>query len=139
MKEILEKLVSIEKEISREKGNFSLFALFLREDSEDKWDLVVSAPWLKKNKKKAYEYLASIIKNNFQVDELTIISRIVLLDKGNPVLDSINNAISAEHSQVEVKDCNFFGLQIKHAYIITSKREDGIPKVKAKGVIPLQK
>jgi hypothetical protein len=128
MKQILDKLSSIEEEISQEKGDFCLFALFLREDSEDKWDIVVSAPWLKADKKKGYNYLANKIKSELEKDELTFISRIVLLDKGNPVLEAVNSAISAEHGQIEVKDCNFFGLQVKHAYIITSKREDGIPR-----------
>lgn len=33
MKEIIEKFVTIEKELSDEKGDFNLFALFLREDA----------------------------------------------------------------------------------------------------------
>jgi hypothetical protein len=28
----------------------------------------------------------------------------------------------ARHGRVEVKDSSFFGLSVKHAYIITSKR-----------------
>lgn len=33
MKEIINKLMAIEKETSEEKGEYNLFALFLREDS----------------------------------------------------------------------------------------------------------
>jgi hypothetical protein len=44
MKELLGKFVELEQRLSQERGEFSLFALFLREDASDKWDLVVSAP-----------------------------------------------------------------------------------------------
>jgi hypothetical protein len=64
-------------------------------------------------------------------EEIIYLSRIVILDKGNPVLEAVNHAFSVEHGQVECKDCNFFGLPIKHAYIITSKRENGIPQAKS--------
>src|SRR5437667_89713 len=41
MNEFVEHLKDIEVEISDERGPFILFALFLREDSPDRWDLVV--------------------------------------------------------------------------------------------------
>ena len=41
---------SLEAEIAQKKGDFSLFALFLREDAPDRWDLLVSAPWASSNK-----------------------------------------------------------------------------------------
>jgi len=131
MKEILNKFVTLERNLSKEKGNFNLFSLFLREDVEDRWDLVLSAQWLKSNNKKDYEFIANHIKNILNEEELIYISRIVILDKGNPVLEAVNHAFSVEHGQVECKDCNFFGLPIKHAYIITSKRENGIPQAKS--------
>ena len=39
MKELLKKLVSIERDISAEKGGFFLFGLFLWEDGVGWWDL----------------------------------------------------------------------------------------------------
>ena len=131
MKDILNKFISLEEKLSQEKGDFSLFALFLREDSEDKWDLVLSAPWLNSSDRNEYKYIASHVNELLNKDELIYLSRIVLLDKGNPVVEAVNRAISIEHGQCECKDCNFFGLQIKHAYIITSKRDNGIPQAKS--------
>jgi hypothetical protein len=131
MKDAIDKLSLLEKSLSGEKGNFSLFALFLREDSEDRWDLVLSAPWLKSNDRKDYKFIASRVKEILNKDELISLSRIVLLDKGNQILEAVNRAISIEHGKVECKDCNFFGLPIRHAYIITSKRENGVPQAKS--------
>ena len=48
---------------------------------------------------------------------------IVLLEKGNPVLEAICKAIKVRHGMVEVKDGISFGVPIKHAYIITSAGE----------------
>ena len=99
-----------------------LFALFLREDAQDKWDLVVSAPWIEVNKKEALSYLTNELRSHLRSQEMLTLSRIVLVDNDDPALEAIHKAISVEHGKVEIKDSSFFGLQIKHAVIITSKR-----------------
>ena len=46
-KQLVKKFVSLERDVSAEKGGFSLFGLFHREEASfDKWDLVIAAPWL---------------------------------------------------------------------------------------------
>jgi len=122
MKKFIEKIAALEQSISAEKGDFVLFALFLREDAQDKWDLVVSAPWIEVNNKVALSYLANELKSHLLVQEMLTLSRIVMVDNDDPSLEAIHKAISVEHGMFEIKDSNFFGLQIKHAYIITSKR-----------------
>jgi hypothetical protein len=123
MKELLDKLKSLELKLSKENGAFNLFALFLREEAEDRWDIVVSASWLESNNKKSFDYLAKELKSNLTNQELLLISRIVVMDEGNPGLEAINRAFHVEHGLADVRDSNFFGLQIKHAYIITSTRK----------------
>ena len=123
MKVVVEKLLKVERQIAGERGPFSLFALFLREDAQDKWDLVASAPWLEKNKQEAFAFLADQIRSSLAPDELLTLSRIVLVEHNDPALDAIHNALKAEHGIIEVKDSSFFGLDIKHAYIITSQKE----------------
>jgi hypothetical protein len=46
VKELVQKFIEIEHNISGKYGTFNLFALFLREDSPDKWDLVIASPWM---------------------------------------------------------------------------------------------
>jgi GH15 family glucan-1,4-alpha-glucosidase len=124
MNQFIEKLRSLENEISKEKGKFSLFALFLREDAADKWDLVVSAPWLMENQKEALDYLAKQLRDHLDDQELLSLSRIIFIDEGDPrseaICQAIGRAIRIEHGIAEVKDSIFFGLEIKHAFIITS-------------------
>ncbi len=70
MKQIVDKLVSLERDMASEKGVFSLFALLLREDAEDKWDLLASAPWLEVNKKTNLEYLVNQLHLRLDTQEL---------------------------------------------------------------------
>jgi hypothetical protein len=121
-KETREKLALLEREVSGEKGEFSLFGLFLREDAqdEDKWDILVSAFWLDADKKEGLAYLAKEIQKRLEPDELLSISRIVVLERGDPILEAIHKAVNVKHGKVEVKDSNFSGVQITQACISTS-------------------
>ena len=123
MKQMIEKLASLERDIASEKGEFSLFALFLREDADDTWDLLASAPWLEADKRESLEYLVNQLRSRLDTQDLLSLSRIVLLEKSNPVLDAIHKAIQVRHGMAEVRDSISFGVPIKHAYIITSERE----------------
>lgn len=130
MRQLAEKLVSLEKEIASEKGPFDLFALFLREESPNRWDLVVSASWIKADEVSALRYMVNNIQSHFNIEESIFISRIIFIDENNPELDNIHKSISMEHTITEVKNSIFFGLDIRHAYIITSKRQDQIAENK---------
>ncbi len=120
--DLTEKFAELESRIAEEKGDFALFALFMREDSPDRWDLIVSAPWTGDDKQSAVNYFVSQIKSSLGEQGLTNLSRIVVVDPQDAAVQALNRAIQIEHGRVEVKDSDFFGLAVKHAYIITSKR-----------------
>ncbi len=124
MKQMIEKLAALEQHIATEKGEFSLFALLLREDAEDKWDLLVAAPWLETDKKEGLAYLVDKLRPQLTAQELLSLSRIVLLEKGNPVLEALHRMIQVQHGMGEVRDGIVFGVPIKHAYLITSAPEN---------------
>ena len=124
MKEIVEKLKQQEQEMAQEKGPFDLFALFLREDAPGKWDLVVAAEWIEENKQEALKYISEVLKRALTQTGLLKLSRISIIDESNPALEALQKAMHVEHGMVEIKDGDFFGLQIKHAYLITSRRRN---------------
>ena len=124
MKQIAEKLRNLEKKLAEGKGPFSLFGLFLREDAPEKWDLVVSAPWIDDHEEESLGYLAELLRTSLAPEELLTLSRIVLVEQSNPGLSAVQSAMHVEHGVVELKDCNFFGLDIKSALFITSQRLD---------------
>lgn len=131
MKELLPRFIELEKAISEERGGFAVFALFLREDAVDKWDLILAAPWIEEERKEALSYVTSKVQEAFTADELSRISRIVLIDLVNPAVEAVNQAVTVKHGQAEVRESNFFGLQIKHAYIVTSERRRANERVVA--------
>lgn len=118
---LLQKVKQVEKQLSEEKGKFYLFALFQREDTVDKWDLLVSADWIQKDKSKSLQLIAKKLQDKLSKEELLQLSRIVLIDDNNPTLESLNRSIHVEHGSKEIWNSNFFGLNIKHAFIITSQ------------------
>ena len=127
MKTTVEKLVRAEREMSEDKGQFALFAFFLREDAPDLWDLIVSAPWITKDKPGSLKYIASKVQGTLTAEELLKVSRIVIIEKDNPALEALHRAIRIEHGSAEILNSNFLGLQIKHAFIITSIRDEAPP------------
>lgn len=120
--ELTQKFTDLESSIAQEKGAFALFALFMREDAPDRWDLIVSAPWVGGDKGSAVDYLIAQIKSRLGNQDLTNLSRIIVVDPQDAGVQNLNRAIQTEHGTIEVRDSNFFGLPVKHAYIITSKR-----------------
>ena len=90
----------LESRIAEEKGGFALFALFMREDAPDRWDLIVSAPWIGSDKRRAVDYFVEQIKARLGAQDLTWLARIVVVDPLS----------------------TFLGMPVKHAFIITSRR-----------------
>ncbi len=128
MKEIAQKLAKVEKEVSLKKGKFTLFALVLREDAPDLWDLLIAAPWIEGNKEDTMKYIAAKIKKSLTPQELMTLSRIVVIEHDNPLLEVLHRAVHVEHGLMEVQNSIFSGLPIEHAYIITSQRAEKAPQ-----------
>lgn len=123
MKEQAEKLRSAEKALSESKGHFDLFGLFLRKDAPDKWDLLISADWAREDKKAAIKCILEEIRKVLSDQELLMLSRLVVLDQDDMALKALRGATHVEHGLAEISNYNFLGLEIKHAYLITSMRE----------------
>ena len=123
MKELIKNLVSIEREISAEKGGFFLFGLFLREDGVGWWDLVAAAPWFKARDDEVLDYIAKIVQERLAPKEILKLSRVVPIDPDNPGIEKIHQLVNVEHGTVELTNNFFFGMEMKRAYIITSRRE----------------
>lgn len=124
MKELIGKFIELEQKISVAKGDFTFFALFLREDAPDKWDLLVAAPWIELGKREALLFIAQHLQTAFQPEELTQLSRIVLVELDNPALQAITQNLDVTRAVIDVNESNLFGLQIKQAVIITSHNPD---------------
>ena len=81
MKKLAEKLSRLERTLSQEKGVFNLFALFLREDAPDVWDLVVAAKWIEDDEPAALLEISKRVQAFLSAHEITKISRVVVINE----------------------------------------------------------
>ena len=123
MKKIIEKFISLEKEVADERGNFVLFGLFLREDAPNRWDVVISAPWLGENKKEPLNFIVRKVTSKIEPQELVMLSGIVLLEPSEDFVKSVNSDIRVEHGNAEFVNYVFNGMAMKRAHIVTSKQD----------------
>src|SRR5438477_7425339 len=120
--ELTEKFAELEAYISEEKGPFIFFALFLREGSPNRWDLLVCAPWASRDDPNVMKYFIDQIKSRLGEEVLIMLSTIVAIDPEHAALEEINREFQVEHGRVEIRDRDVFGQTIRHGYIFTSKR-----------------
>lgn len=125
MNKFIKKLKQIELEISKEKGKFTLFALFQPEKNSlpNEWDLLVAADWIKNYyDTENGEYICKKIQNKFKKDEITYLQKVVIIDNKNPELKNIHNTIEIEHGDKQLINTYFFESIISRAYFITSQK-----------------
>jgi hypothetical protein len=122
MKDLINKFAELEREISAEKGDFTLFGVFLREDAPDLWDVVIAASWFGEDKREDLKYIIGEINKKLTNEDRTKLSRVVLLDNKDGFVQNITSVLGAEHTITEFVGCVFNNVFIKHGYIITSRR-----------------
>ena len=121
MRQLAEKLARLERTLSEERGPFDLFALFLREDAPGVWDLVVAAKWIENDPPAALAEISRRVSAFLRPHEITKISRVVVVERTDPALKALTSTISTEHGLGEVGNNTYFGLAIRHGFIITAQ------------------
>jgi hypothetical protein len=120
MNAFVDSIVELERQIAAERGDFALFVLLEREDLPGRWDLVVSAPWLD-DERGFVDYLVGYIKKMMGGEQLVALSRVVVAKPEDELVQAMTGAFSMKHGVWEIWNTEFFGLEIRHAYIITSQ------------------
>jgi len=113
-----DKLRQFMEQVEAQKGRFTLFGVFMREDSPGRWDLVVSAPWLEAGKLKALGEFAEKMSKEFGLEEVMSFSRIVTLNRDDPVLQAILTKVAPVKKLWKKQERNLFGLPLEHAVIL---------------------
>ncbi|MBS2099133.1 hypothetical protein [Carboxylicivirga linearis] len=116
MKSTFEKIYKALEIFAQKHGEFNFCGVFLREDSNDKWDLILSSEWMLQNKGKALREITDILPKKLNQFELIKLSRIVILEEEQ--VNSFSQAFSISGgSSLEISNSNIFGMQIKLAYL----------------------
>ncbi len=130
--ETLHRFQMLELKLSAQRGPFSLFALFLRENSPGRWDIFASASWVEQRTPDPLMLFDRLIRHEFHIEEQVLLSQIALVAPRGPEYEAamrrIARAVRAasgsaelEHSLVEMRDVDLFGQTIDRAYIITAQ------------------
>ena len=122
IRKLLPKLISIEREISDEKGSFRLFGIFLREGQPNRaWDLVIAADWLDTRTLEADRIFTKDIQSRLEREEFLMFAMVQLLEPHQPFVQEMNREFNVEHGNLEFTDYDFNGMVFERAHIITSK------------------
>ena len=122
IRKLLPKLISIEKEISDDKGRFRLFGIFLREDQPNRaWDLVISADWLDASTLESRRVFIKEIQSRLEREEFLMFAISLLLEPHYPFVKEMNSEFNVEHGDLEFTDYDFDGMVFERMHIITSK------------------
>lgn len=123
MNSLAQKMMTVEQELAAEQGEFTLFALFLRENSPGLWDVMVSAAWIDENREEGLNTVVAKINSYLKKEELLTLSRIVIVKHDNPELEELNHFNFAKSLQlIEVRNENLLGQDIKQAFFIPLKQ-----------------
>ena len=111
-------------EIADRKGNFTVFALFMRADAPfgradapGTWDLVVSAPWLEGSKLKATGKLLDLLAKAIGKRSVQELSRVEILPGDDPTTQFILRSIPVEDGERHIQSTDLLGMQIEKAII----------------------
>lgn len=126
MKAILDKLKAVLSALEKEYGPILVFALFLRTDPLEKWDIVIAASWLNPNELSSYKTVNSKIQEILSPSDLVQLARIVILGDHDPVVSFLQDSETVTNGHFgEVSGEIFtdkFGFTIKQAYLLRCQK-----------------
>ncbi len=116
---VAEKFREAEEKVARQRGSFTLFALFEREEAPGKWDLVAAAPWLDTSRNDIKE-LIDTLNAYFSVKDWKIIATVVPMKESSDFVQAITRKFHFEHQLEEIGSTYVNGVYITHAFLITA-------------------
>ena len=124
----IKKIKLLIKDLEKENKPLLICALFLREDSLEKWDMIIAASWLNPRELQSYKIVSSKLQESLTDSELVQFSRVVLLNEDDPVvsylqsLETIKNGGFKELRGEELSEK--FKFTIKRAYLLRSQKSE---------------
>ena len=114
-------LIEVERTVSEKEGEFTFFALFLREDAPNRWDLVIAAPWIDRDPTKGIKVVAKAVSSILPKPMLERISKVVPVGTDNPGTHVFSDRRPIEQGWDEIKNEILFGLRIVQGYVVTAR------------------
>lgn len=114
------KLDRARKAMVSDRGPITFFATFQRDRALGGWDLLLAASWLNPDEFSSLEYVYGRLREVLTPEEMTKVSRVVLIDPLNPSLAPFMPSRGSPSPGLKrLRNFVFAGVPIKRAYILT--------------------
>lgn len=117
----IDQLRAAEQALSHAEGPFRLFAVVLRSGAPDRWDVLVSAPWIEADKGAALQAITAELQRRLDRQDLVRLSAVVTIDPERASLARIGREFNVEHGAREIYRREFLGREISRGVVITAK------------------
>lgn len=108
--------------MAAKKGDFTLFATFMRSNGLGLWDLVVAAPWLNKERYKAMREVAGLLREAVGKSAISGFAKVVPVDADDPSVQFILTNLPVEDGEIRIKKPDLFDLEFDEAIIFRAKK-----------------
>lgn len=116
--QMADKFRAAEEKVASARGPFTLFGLFKQE--KGRWDLVVSAPWLKTDFEGTQEIII-LLRDQMRVEDWDLVGAVFPLEPSSSYVRWITSRYRTEHETIELDGALINSVPITHAFLITSK------------------
>ncbi|MDQ2799883.1 MAG: hypothetical protein M3Y13_09590 [Armatimonadota bacterium] len=119
---LVDKCRNAAESLSRERGGFSLLALFEHDEVPGKWDLLFSAPWVKPGRQAIQSVVDALAPELSPEDWQSIVS-VIPLDPSSAQVQGLVRRYGGENWVVEVANAVLDGIFVSHGFIISANTE----------------
>ena len=119
---LVRKLREVENEVAAERGGIVLVALFQREDSLGKWDVLFSADWIKRteDERPVLDYLIGKLQPKLTQRELLTVSRVLVFEPNEQFVGLVLGMLQEWGNPQQLANISINGMSITTAYIIAA-------------------
>jgi len=122
MKIFLDKINRAYAELTREKGDFLLFACVELAVNESEWDVVVCADWLPKVKRKGIDIIINKLRQFFEKNDFLTLSRVIILDKKDSFYCELKDLV--KNNKELTHNVTIAGLDVKQIHILQFQSDE---------------
>lgn len=93
-----------------------------RGETANKWDVVVSAPWIGENEREALGVIVAAIYSKLSKEEQLMLSKVVILSPTDRFVSAFNKLCNVKHGSAKLSNTDINEVEVKNAFIITSQK-----------------
>src|SRR5207253_9855752 len=107
------------KQAAASRGGVEFAALVLRENSPNRWDIVLAAPWLSRDERGTLDLFYKQLRRALKMPEFIQISHLVLLDRVDPLREPLPAYVPIGDDLARATGPGqFLGVEARDAYFL---------------------